>query len=172
MTLALLSVHQKFCSDGIAAPKLREFAHRRDYEVRVTCFHTSKCKADLCRQKKAWGVFDKNGVKDEIGTLNHLTPEAIQNAVKEVKLGKSISLNWGLEKIHKPGFNRTSLQHKFVNWREKKDYPFYSYDDEITVNTQAGERSFITSESWNTEREQGVNGTAFVCDLASSETSG
>lgn len=52
-----------------------------------------------------------------------------------------MSLNWGLEKIHQPGFGRTALQHKIVNWREKEGFDFYSYDDEITVNTQAGELS-------------------------------
>jgi hypothetical protein len=92
----------------------------------------------LFRQKTSWGLFDKDGVKDEIGTINLLTPDVVQNAVKEVKTGESVSLNWGLEKIHQPGFGRTNLQHKFVNWREKQGYSFYSYDDEITVNTQAG----------------------------------
>jgi hypothetical protein len=47
-----------------------------------------------------------------------------------------------MEKQHQPGFNRTSLQHKFVDWRVKAKESggpdFYSYDDEITVNTQAG----------------------------------
>jgi hypothetical protein len=83
-------------------------------------------------------VFDREGVKDEIGTLNLLTPDVVQNAAKEVRTGMSVSLNWGLEKIHQPGFGRTKLQHKFLNWREKEGFSFYSYDDEITVNTQAG----------------------------------
>jgi hypothetical protein len=47
-----------------------------------------------------------------------------------------------MEKQHQPGFNRTSLQHKFVDWRVKAKESggpdFFSYDDEITVNTQAG----------------------------------
>jgi hypothetical protein len=92
----------------------------------------------LLRQKTAWGLFDKDGIKDEVGTINLLTPDVVQNAVKEVRTGKSVSLNWGLEKIHQPGFGRTKLQHKIVNWREKEGFSFYSYDDEITLNTQAG----------------------------------
>ena len=91
-------------------------------------------------QKTAWGVFDKNGTKDEIGTINLLTPDVVVNAAKEIRTGKSVSLNWGLEKIHHPGFGRTGLKHEIVNWRKKPGYDFYSYDDEITVNTQAGKQ--------------------------------
>ena len=39
-----------------------------------------------------WGVWDKDGQKDEFGTLNFLTPEVIRNAAKEVHEGVSISL--------------------------------------------------------------------------------
>lgn len=89
-------------------------------------------------QKTTWGLFDKNGVKDEIGTLNLLTPDVVTNAAKEIHSGRSVSLNWGLDKMHQPGFGRTSLQHKFVDWRKKDGFDFFSYDDEITVNTQTG----------------------------------
>jgi hypothetical protein len=83
-------------------------------------------------------VFDKQGIKDEIGTINLLSPDVVVQAAKEIRTGKRVSLNWGLEKMHQPGFGRTKLQHKFVNWREKDGFDFYSYDDEITINTQAG----------------------------------
>jgi hypothetical protein len=90
----------------------------------------------------AWGLFDENGVKDEIGTINLLTPEVVTKAGEEIKTGKSVSLNWGMEKQHEPGFNRTKLQHVFVDWKEKVKASggpdIFSYDDEITVNTQAG----------------------------------
>jgi hypothetical protein len=63
-------------------------------------------------------------------------------AKEEIQTGKSVSLNWGMEKQHQPGFNRTGLRHKFVDWRVKAKESggpdFFSYDDEITVNTQAG----------------------------------
>jgi hypothetical protein len=39
-----------------------------------------------------WGVFDKGGEKDKLGTLNFLTPEVVQAAAKEVKDGISVSL--------------------------------------------------------------------------------
>jgi hypothetical protein len=40
----------------------------------------------------AWGVFDQDGKKDMVGTLNFLTPEVVRNAALEVKDGVSISL--------------------------------------------------------------------------------
>lgn len=40
----------------------------------------------------AWGVFDKNGNKDLLGTLNLLTPEVVRDAAAEVRQGLSISL--------------------------------------------------------------------------------
>jgi hypothetical protein len=35
----------------------------------------------------AWGLWDKNGEKDELGTLNLLTPEVVQEAGKEIRTG-------------------------------------------------------------------------------------
>jgi len=40
----------------------------------------------------AWGVFDKGGQKDKLGTLNFLTPEVVQAAANEVKHGIPVSL--------------------------------------------------------------------------------
>lgn len=40
----------------------------------------------------AWGVFDKDGKKDMVGTLNFLTPKVVRAAAQEVKDGVSISL--------------------------------------------------------------------------------
>ena len=95
-----------------------------------------------CRQGFAWGVFDKDGQKDGLGTLNNLSAEAVLAAKSEIQSGKTIALNWGLEKLHQPGFGRCSLQHKLVDWKQKAielgTPPFFSYDDEISVNTQAG----------------------------------
>ena len=50
----------------------------------------------------------------------------------------TVALNWGLEKMHQPGFARKNLQHTIIDWRAEKGSDFYSFDDEITVNTQAG----------------------------------
>lgn len=40
----------------------------------------------------AWGVFDRDGQKDKLGTLNLLTPDAVQSAAAEIKQGVPISL--------------------------------------------------------------------------------
>lgn len=42
----------------------------------------------------AWGVFDKDGQKDLLGTLNLLTPAVVAAAAAEVKEGISISLKY------------------------------------------------------------------------------
>lgn len=42
----------------------------------------------------AWGVFDKDGKKDVLGTVNLLTPEVVRAAASEVKEGVSISLKY------------------------------------------------------------------------------
>jgi hypothetical protein len=39
-----------------------------------------------------WGLWDKNGVKDELGTLNLLTPEVVKAAATEIREGISVSL--------------------------------------------------------------------------------
>ena len=40
----------------------------------------------------AWGLFDKDGVQDELGTLNYLTHEVVLNAKKEIQEGGSVVL--------------------------------------------------------------------------------
>lgn len=86
----------------------------------------------------AWGLFDKDGVKDELGTLNLLTPEVVLRAKEEIKIGRSVALNWGLHNLADETFGRSILRHEFVNWREKPGFSFYSWDDEISINTQTG----------------------------------
>jgi hypothetical protein len=40
----------------------------------------------------AWGVWDTDGEKDQIGSLNLLTPENLLEAKKEIQTGVSVSL--------------------------------------------------------------------------------
>jgi hypothetical protein len=40
----------------------------------------------------AWGLFDKDGVRDQIGTLNLLTPEIILKSKEEILHGDSVCL--------------------------------------------------------------------------------
>lgn len=42
----------------------------------------------------AWGLFDKDAVRDELGTLNFLTHEVVLNAKKEIQAGGSVVLKW------------------------------------------------------------------------------
>jgi hypothetical protein len=44
----------------------------------------------------AWGLFDKNGVRDEVGTLNLLTPSTVVKARDEIQSGKSVVLKYGM----------------------------------------------------------------------------
>ncbi|KAH6895930.1 hypothetical protein B0T10DRAFT_229217 [Thelonectria olida] len=89
----------------------------------------------------AWGVFDRDGKKDMVGTLNFLTPEVVQAAAKEVKDGISISLNWSLNAMNKlniPG--RKAAEHRILYIPESLSMlPFEqgkSWDDELDFNTQ------------------------------------
>lgn len=40
----------------------------------------------------AWGIFDRDGKKDTLGTLNLLTPSVVKAAASEIKEGVSVSL--------------------------------------------------------------------------------
>lgn len=42
----------------------------------------------------AWGIFDKDGQKDLLGTLNLLTPDVVAEACKEARDGVSVSLKF------------------------------------------------------------------------------
>ena len=43
----------------------------------------------------AWGLFDKNGKRDQVGKLNLLTPEVALEAKKEIQTGESVALKYG-----------------------------------------------------------------------------
>ena len=42
----------------------------------------------------AWGLFDIDGVKDQLGTLNLLTPKKVLRAKEEILAGVSVSLKY------------------------------------------------------------------------------
>jgi hypothetical protein len=42
----------------------------------------------------AWGLWDKNGQRDNCGSLNLLTPEITLSASKEIRTGKTIALKY------------------------------------------------------------------------------
>ncbi|CEI63603.1 unnamed protein product [Fusarium venenatum] len=82
----------------------------------------------------AWGVFDKDGKKDHLGCINFLTPHVVREAYKEARDGFSVSLNWSLAALSKPGFDRKGLKHKVIS----KDCAdgHHGFDDEVEFNTQ------------------------------------
>jgi len=100
----------------------------------------------------AWGLFDKDGVKDEVGTLNLLTPDVVLNAKNEIKTGKSVVMNWSLDRVHEPGFNRVKPTFDVFDWHKISDW--YSYDDSIVINTQSGSQ-------WDGLRHFGHTETGF-----------
>ncbi|KAM5385420.1 hypothetical protein ACJZ2D_001061 [Fusarium nematophilum] len=89
----------------------------------------------------AWGIFDRDGKKDMVGTLNFLTPEVVKDAALEVKDGISISLNWPLNAMSKLGIpGRKQAEHRVLYIPESlAELPFEqgkSWDDELSFNTQ------------------------------------
>jgi len=97
----------------------------------------------------AWGQFDQPGQgRDQLGTLNLLTPQVVLEAKNEIKDGDSVALNWGMENIANPGFGRKPLMHK----RFSLD-PFIAHDDEIEINTQAGSQ-WDGFKHWGHQRTQ------------------
>ncbi|KAL1306058.1 hypothetical protein AAFC00_004184 [Neodothiora populina] len=83
-----------------------------------------------------WGLFDNDsGKKDEVGTINLLTPPVVQSAAKEIKTGRHVQLDWPLENVQFPGFNRKEFGQKILDHTESG---IYALDDELHINTQSG----------------------------------
>ncbi|MFO7191506.1 MULTISPECIES: cyclase family protein [Thermocrispum] len=68
----------------------------------------------------AWGVF---GADDELGTLNHLTPERVRAAAAAVRTGEVINLNLPLETFDPPvSPYRKRLRHRvYANYAYHRD---------------------------------------------------
>ncbi|OJJ33353.1 hypothetical protein ASPWEDRAFT_53329 [Aspergillus wentii DTO 134E9] len=78
----------------------------------------------------AWGVWGPN---DQIGTLNHLTPDVVARAAKEeIRTGRRISLNWSMTGLSNPKTGRKGLEVKLVNKEPLK----VAHDDELSFNSQ------------------------------------
>ncbi|RYP83465.1 hypothetical protein DL769_001368 [Monosporascus sp. CRB-8-3] len=84
----------------------------------------------------AWGIFDKDGKKDLLGTLNLLTPSVVRAACAEARDGVSISLNWPLNAMPIPLPGRIRPVHKQMTLQEAKLSEGAGWDDEIHFNTQ------------------------------------
>ncbi|KAI5861698.1 hypothetical protein GGS23DRAFT_126779 [Durotheca rogersii] len=84
----------------------------------------------------AWGLFDKDGKKDLLGTLNLLTPSVVKAAFSEARDGVSISLNWPLNAMPFPLPGRIPPTHKLMTLRESGLSSGHGWDDELHFNTQ------------------------------------
>lgn len=80
----------------------------------------------------AWGVWGPN---DQLGTVNLLTDEVVQQAAAEIKTGRSVSLNWPINFPEKPMFGRKGPEVCALA-NHGADLPLR--DDEIHMNTQSG----------------------------------
>ncbi|KAI5927613.1 putative cyclase-domain-containing protein [Camillea tinctor] len=86
----------------------------------------------------AWGIFDKDGKKDVLGTLNLLTPEVVRGAYGEARDGVSISLNWPLDALPPLAPGRIATTHPRMTLREAGLSTGCGWDDELHFNTQSG----------------------------------
>ncbi|PWN51479.1 hypothetical protein IE53DRAFT_313848 [Violaceomyces palustris] len=88
----------------------------------------------------AWGLFDVDGIKDQLGTLNFLSEENTKRAAsEEIKTGERIQLDWPLDSLKVPGFGRKPFEHKLVDLGSHADgRPYLLHtSDEIHINTQS-----------------------------------
>ncbi|EED17135.1 conserved hypothetical protein [Talaromyces stipitatus ATCC 10500] len=84
-----------------------------------------------------WGFYDRDGVKDEVGSINLLTPTVVQAAASsEIRTGRHIQLDWPLHSLSYPGFGRKEFEHKVISLHDGLD--IYGFDDELHINTQSG----------------------------------
>lgn len=80
-----------------------------------------------------WGLWDTPTKRDELGTLNLLTPSVVCEARKEIQLGLSIAINWSLDNCSSPHSQRKSPEHRILQLPD-----WIGHDDEVNVNTQSG----------------------------------
>ncbi|KAG2049483.1 hypothetical protein BDR06DRAFT_1012137 [Suillus hirtellus] len=81
----------------------------------------------------AWDVWGKD---DELGTINLLTPEVVaQAAQEEIRLGRTVSLNWPIHFPSRPVFERKIPS---ITTFAKHGPTIPIRDDVIHINTQSG----------------------------------
>ncbi|PWN48985.1 hypothetical protein IE53DRAFT_388806 [Violaceomyces palustris] len=86
----------------------------------------------------AWGIF---GEKDQLGTLNLLTPENTAKVAKqEIQTGERVQIDWALDAVRFPMIGRKEFVHKMIDL--EKTLGVVATDDEISLNTQ-------TSTQWD-----------------------
>ncbi|QKX59316.1 uncharacterized protein TRUGW13939_06448 [Talaromyces rugulosus] len=79
----------------------------------------------------AWGLWG-DGPESSLGSLNYLTDELVQRAIKEeVKTGERVGLNLPLDLFNPPLLGRARFEQKVIDKN-----PLVVNDDVITFNTQ------------------------------------
>ncbi|KAH7078180.1 hypothetical protein BKA63DRAFT_593576 [Paraphoma chrysanthemicola] len=87
-------------------------------------------------QGSLWGFFDENGRKDEIGTINILTPSVVQAASREIRSGEHVQLDWSLDNFEHPEFGRIPFQRRPID--VNVTLGVIGMDEELYFNTQSG----------------------------------
>lgn len=101
-----------------------------------------------------WGLWDREGQKDELGTLNLLTPATILAARNEIQHGISLAINWSLDNCETPHSGRRKPNHKIMQLPD-----WVGHDDEIQMNTQSGSQ-------WDGFRE--ISSCGLTCGVVKS----
>ena len=70
--------------------------------------------------------------------MNLLTPEVVAKAGSEIQTGHSVALNWSLDRLHKAGFGRITLEHQIIDWKKEYGADMWCFDDIVKINTQTG----------------------------------
>ena len=104
-----------------------QFKFEQNSKVKDRTNHGNSC---------AWGLFDKNGQRDQLGTLNLLSAEVVLEAAKEIKKGTSVSVNWQINKPSQQLFGRTAPTYKLIDVKLSEGKAVH--EDELTMNTQNG----------------------------------
>ncbi|KAL3462400.1 hypothetical protein BJX64DRAFT_288302 [Aspergillus heterothallicus] len=102
----------------------------------------------------AWDVW---GTGDQLGTLNHLTPQVVVQAKDEIRSGIRIGLNWALQEMRTPPAFRTALEHRISTIEGGK-----MHDDTLCFNTQ-------TSSQWDGFRHCGYDDGRFYGGITAEE---
>jgi hypothetical protein len=93
-----------------------------------------------------WGYWDNGPIKDEIGTLNLLTPMVVRQASAEIRTGEHVQLDWGLENVEFPSFGRRKMENKVMGKLQTETVDgevrvtggACVLDNEVHMNTQSG----------------------------------
>lgn len=85
-------------------------------------------------QHSSWGVF---GNRDQLGTVNLLTPERVRLATSLVRKGAVFPLNWDIEKPAPPLFDRRPLRHTIYMLGEGTDDQYDNFYPQASTQWDA-----------------------------------